>query len=183
MPHLGCWLRILLVSGVGCIAAPQVSAQSPEPPAVLAGVVTDPSGARIPHASIHIHGHNLDRDTETNGTGTFSETLPGGTYTVTVNAPGFRELTRDEILAPDEHDDVTLRMSIEVAPEEVSIDPWITAEDRANALNFSGNQLQILSDDPETLRQELVAMAGGGIGGPQFYVDGFSTGQVPPKSA
>ncbi len=56
---------------------------------------------------------------------------------------------------------------------------------RANALNFSGNQLQILSDDPQTLRQELIAMAGGGTGmaAPQFYVDGFSNGQVPPKSA
>jgi hypothetical protein len=176
---------MVLVSTAWVLGAPAASAQSPEPPAVLAGVVTDPSGARIPHASIHIHGHDFDRDTASNATGSFSATLPSSTYTVTVNAPGFRELTRDEIIAPGEYDSLTLQMSIDVAAEEISIDPWISSAESANALNFSGKQLEILSDDPETLRQELVAMAGGGTGiaAPQFYIDGFSNGQVPPKSA
>ncbi len=176
---------MLLISGPWVPGAPSAIAQSPEPPAVLAGSVTDPSGARIPHASIHIHGLQVDRELSTNATGNFTATLAAGAYTLTVNSPGFRQLTRDEIVAPGEYDSISVGLSIDVAAEVISVDPWISSADRANALNFSGNQLQILSDDPETLRQELIAMAGGGTGiaSPQFYVDGFSNGQLPPKSA
>jgi len=160
-------------------------AQNRFDPATLAGTVIDPSGARIPRASVHIHGNGLDRDLTTNGAGAFVTTLPAGAYAVTIQAPGFRELSKDTDLEAGKHRDLSFRLSIEVAAESVSVNPWTGSDDKTDAINFSGDQLAILSDDPQTLQQQLTAMAGGGSGmlAPQFYVDGFSNGQLPPKSA
>ena len=46
-------------------------------------------------------------------------------------------------------------------------------------------ELAALSDDPDELSQELQAMAGPGAGssGGQIYIDGFTGGNLPPKSS
>ena len=185
MPLWRSCLSLLLVSGPWFLGGQPSEAQSFDAPAILTGAVNDPSGARIPRASVHIHSDTLDRDASTNGTGSFTVTLPGGTYTVTVRAPGFRALSRDATLEAGDHRTLNFGLAIEAAAEVISVDPWADNTDKPSALSLSGNQLEILSDDPGTLRQQLVAMAGGGTGlaAPQFYVDGFSNGQVPPKSA
>lgn len=185
MPLWRCCLSLFLVSGSWFVGAAPSGAQSSDASAILTGTVNDPSGARIPRASVHIHSAKLDRATSTNGTGSFTVTLPGGTYTVTVQAVGFRELSRDMTLHAGDHQDLNFRLAIDAAAEVISVDPWADSTDKQSSLSLSGNQLEILSDDPETLQQQLVAMAGGatGLGAPQFYVDGFSNGQVPPKSA
>ena len=185
MPLWRCCLTLFLLSGSWFVGAPSSDAQSSDAPAILAGAINDPSGARIPRASIHIHSDKLDRDTSTNATGTFSVTLPGGTYTITAHATGFRELSRDTTLQAGSYRTLNLRLAIDAAAEVISVDPWADVTDKQDSLTLSGNQLEILSDDPEALRQQLIAMAGGGTGlaAPQFYVDGFSNGQVPPKSA
>jgi hypothetical protein len=172
---LACWMAGSLSS----------NAQAPLETGTLTGVVVDPSGARIPRATLHFHGDHLDIDGMTTASGVFAVTLPAGLYTLTVQAPGFRELTKDTKIEPGGHHSLSLRLSIDVAAEIISVNPWTGVDDRTNSLNFSGDQLQVLSDDPETLRQQLTAMAGGGTGmlAPQFYIDGFSNGQVPPKSA
>jgi hypothetical protein len=184
MPLWRC-LSLILVSGSWVIAAQLSAAQSSDAPAILTGTVNDPSGARIPRASVHIHSDKLDSDTSTSGTGSFTVTLPGGTYTVTVRAVGFRALSRDATLHAGDHQGLNFRLAIDAAAEVISVDPWVGSTGKQSSLSLSGNQLEILSDDPETLRQQLIAMAGGGtgLGSPQFYVDGFSGGQVPPKSA
>jgi hypothetical protein len=185
MPLWRCCLSLFLVLGPWFVDAPLSRAQNADAPSILSGTVDDPSGARIPRASVHIHSNTLDRDTSTNSTGTFIVTLPGGTYTVTVRATGFRELSRDTTLDSGDHQSLNFRLAIDAAAEVISVEPWAGSSDKQSSLSLSGNQLEILSDDPETLRQQLVAMAGGGTGlaAPQFYVDGFSNGQVPPKSA
>jgi hypothetical protein len=190
MPLLRCVFGTLILFVLGPLA---VSAQTPvdrqAPSAALSGSVSDPSGARIRHASIHIHSDSLDRDLASSATGSFTASLPPGNYTLTVDASGFRTLTRDNlILQPGDHRDLTLRLAIAARPEEVSVNPLAGSTnpaDNRNAITFSGDQLQVLSDDPTTLRQQLLAMAGAGAGlsGPQFYIDGFSNGQLPPKSA
>ncbi|HEY5382556.1 MAG TPA: carboxypeptidase regulatory-like domain-containing protein, partial [Acidobacteriaceae bacterium] len=187
MPSLSRVLGTPIILLFGVFGA--VRAQVPSAPALLSGTVDDPSGARIPHASLHIHSDSFDQNAATNSTGAFSLTLPPGTYTLTVDAPGFRTLTRDSIvLGPSDHQNLTLRLAIAARPEEVSVgrsSPSTNPADNRNAITFSGAQLQMLSDDPTVLRQQLIAMAGGGAGlsAPQFYIDGFSNGQLPPKSA
>jgi hypothetical protein len=183
MPLWRCCLSFFL--GFWLLGAPRAEAQDADASAVLTGSVSDPSGARIPRASVNIHAEHLDRDISTNATGNFTATLPSGTYTVTVRATGFRALSRDAILHTGDHQSLNFRLAIDAAAEIISVDPWAEDTDKQSSLSLSGNQLDILSDDPETLRQQLTAMAGGGAGimAPQIYVDGFSNGQVPPKSA
>src|ERR1700722_13490765 len=98
MPLWRCCLSLFLVWGSLIVGGPRSAAQGPEAPAILTGAVNDPSGARIPRASVHIHGDKLDRSISTNGTGVVTVTLPAGTYTVPVPATGFRGLTRDTTL-------------------------------------------------------------------------------------
>ena len=53
------------------------------------------------------------------------------------------------------------------------------------ALVLGQKELQALSDDPDELSQQLQAMAGPGAGpeGGQIYIDGFTGGNLPPKSS
>lgn len=185
MPLGRCWLSLFLVSGSWFSVAQPSGAQTSDAPAILTGAVNDPSGARIPRALVHIHSDKLDRDTSTNGTGAFTVTLPAGTYTITVRADGFRALSHDATIEGGDHRNLNFHLAIDAAAEVISVDPSAGSTGKQSSLSLSGNQLEILSDDPETLRQQLIAMSGGGSGiaTPQFYVDGFSNGQVPPKSA
>ena len=50
---------------------------------------------------------------------------------------------------------------------------------------LKGSDLDALSDDPDELSSELTALAGPSAGpnGGQIYIDGFTGGQLPPKSA
>ncbi len=50
---------------------------------------------------------------------------------------------------------------------------------------LTGKDLDALSDDPDELSNELTALAGPAAGpsGGQIYIDGFTGGQLPPKSA
>lgn len=184
MPLWRSCLSLFLVSGFVFAVAP-IDAQSFNAPAILTGAVIDPSGARIPRASVHVHSGKLDQETSTSGTGTFTIALPGGDYTVAAHAKGFRDLSQNISLEAGDHRNLNFRLAIDAAAEVISVDPLAGNEDSKSSLSLSGNQLEILSDDPETLRQQLAAMAGGGAGiaAPQFYVDGFSNGQAPPKSA
>jgi hypothetical protein len=183
-------LIILVSAPLGVLAAQAPAPVAvPSPPAILSGTIADPSGARIRHASVHLHSGSLDTDTTTSAVGLFSISLPAGSYSLTVDSPGFRTLTQDDIvLTAGEHRDLSLRMAIAAKPEQISVDPSAgstSPEDNRNAISFSGEQLQVLSDDPTVLREQLLAMAGAGAGpaGAQFYIDGFSNGQLPPKSA
>src|SRR5204862_3090669 len=50
---------------------------------------------------------------------------------------------------------------------------------------LKGKDLDALSDDPDELSDELQALAGPSAGpnGGQIYIDGFTGGQLPPKSS
>ena len=52
-------------------------------------------------------------------------------------------------------------------------------------LVLSGQDLDMLSDDPDDLQNDLMALAGPAAGpnGGQIFVDGFSNGQLPPKDS
>ena len=55
----------------------------------------------------------------------------------------------------------------------------------AGQLVLSGQDLDMLSDDPDDLQNDLTALAGPAAGpnGGQIFVDGFSNGQLPPKDS
>src|SRR5436309_6214090 len=97
----GCMRRFLLTltTSVVLVMASVLYAQGPV--GTLNGTVTDPAGAVVPGATV-IATHN-DTGVESKTTSTSSGTytipyLPGGTYTIRVNAPGFQTSTAENVI-------------------------------------------------------------------------------------
>ena len=91
-------LAIAFVS-VG-IAVPFANGQTLASSAALSGSVSDPSGARIPNATITLTDSEkgITRAFKTNDEGNFSfALLPAGTYTLTVEAAGFKTFKQQGI--------------------------------------------------------------------------------------
>ena len=61
----------------------------------------------------------------------------------------------------------------------------VSPENNAGAIVINGAALDALPDDPDELQTDLTALAGPSAGpnGGQFYIDGFTAGQLPPKSS
>jgi hypothetical protein len=176
----------------GSVAPPAAHAQDAAhgvATGTVSGVVSDPSGARIPHAAVHLSGAGPAQDIATDALGRFSITAPGGNYQLTVSAPGFAASTRDITIVASEGPS-RLSIALAIAPREDAITVPIEGSDstagadNASALVFRGAQLKIFSDDDTTFQKELLALAGGdGSRPPQLFVDGFSGTRLPPKSS
>lgn len=158
----------------------------------LSGIVTDPSGAVIPGAMIVLRNPNIRPIVvATDKTGAYEiKGLQPGRYTVNVTSKGFSALTRDVDIAAGETPKVILVLAIAVSQEEVEVESegsrLSTSPDRnGGRLVLSGNDLDALSDDPDELQAELMALAGPAPGpnGGQIYIDGFTGGQLPPKAS
>ena len=65
--------------------------------------------------------------------------------------------------------------------QQVELDP----AKNAGALVLKEEDLDMLSDDPDDLQADLLALAGPAAGpnGGQIFIDGFSNGQLPPKES
>ena len=72
-------------------------------------------------------------------------------------------------------------ITVDANSVQLSVDP----DSNASATVMTGKDLDALSDDPDELSSELTALAGPSAGpnGGQIYVDGFTGGQLPPKSS
>ena len=75
------------------------------------------------------------------------------------------------------------KQNVEVQEETPTVS--VSPENSAGTIVLKGKDLDALSDDPDELQSELQALAGPSAGpnGGQIYVDGFTAGQLPPKSA
>ena len=181
-------LRGLRMAGLTLAAMTSVCTAQITMPGTLTGIVLDPSGARIPHASIRITRDAFQQNLITNDTGGFVASLPPGIYQVQVGAPGFATATRGDLALPEGGKiSFTVRLVVQAASEEVTVPPdaqaSTSARDNKSALIFGEKQLAGLSDDDATLQKQLLALAGaGGQRQPQVYVDGFSGGRFPPKN-
>ena len=83
---------------------------------------------------------------------------------------------------------IVLKMPVETQQVEVTeqgIGVDTSADNNASAMVIKGKDLDALSDDPDELQSELSALAGPSAGpnGGQIYIDGFTGGQLPPKSS
>jgi hypothetical protein len=72
------------------------------------------------------------------------------------------------------------QVTVSAQTTEVGVAP----QENATSLVIKGDDLQVLSDDPDEMQSELEALAGPSAGpnGGQIYVDGFTAGQLPPKA-
>jgi Carboxypeptidase regulatory-like domain len=162
------------------------------PTGALRGQVTDPSDAAISGATVILTPSTGSPITaQTNGQGMYEfKSLPAGKYSMTVGAQGFTVYQNDNVDVAGQplRLNVTMEIAVEVQKVQVSdtaptVD--VTPENNAGAITISGKELESLPDDPDELESDLQALAGPSAGpnGGQMYIDGFTAGQLPPKSS
>ncbi|HWE51599.1 MAG TPA: TonB-dependent receptor [Bryobacteraceae bacterium] len=158
----------------------------------LRGQVTDPSSAVIPGAAVQVTGNGVTRNARTDGQGRYTVTVPAGAYSVQVNAPGFVPFNRADVaVQAGQGNPLDIGLQIAVTEQQVQVTGssagQVSTDPSANAgaLVLKDADLDALPDDPDDLQADLEALAGPAAGpsGAQFFVDGFSGGQLPPKSS
>jgi hypothetical protein len=171
-----------------------VAPAAPQTTGTLRGHISDPTGALIPGATITVTtsagGKVKSTTADSSGAYSVSGLAPGG-YIVNATYPGFADFGSPTIqLAAGQSKRVDISMAIEVAQQNVTVTddaPQVNIEASGNssAIVLKGKDLDALSDDPDELSSELTALAGPSAGpnGGQIYIDGFTGGQLPPKSA
>jgi hypothetical protein len=179
-------------------AAPAVAlaaqAAAPATTASLHGHIADPTGALIPGASVVIATPAGKTVATTTADALGSYQLSGlapGSYIVRASFEGFAPFELPAIqLAAGQVKRVDISMAMQVEQQSVTVTDEtatvnVEASGNANSIILKGKDLDALSDDPDELSNELTALAGPSAGpnGGQIYIDGFSGGQLPPKSA
>jgi carboxypeptidase family protein len=177
-----CWL-LLLTS--------LLFAQAPL--GTLRGKVTDPSGAVIPQATVTATAAGGEKAaTLTDGQGAYElKGLSPGSYAVGTSAKGFAVSTEPNVvISAGQVQQFDIALEILVQQEKVEVQAegttvGVSPTENASSLVIKGKDLDALSDDPDELQQELDALAGPSAGpnGGQIYIDGFTAGQLPPKSS
>jgi len=194
------FLRLLITLALGlcasvALASPALAQdQAAGAMATIHGHIADQTGALIPGAKITIigaDGNNVATATADAG-GAYSVTgLAPGNYVVKTTFSGFADFQSQSIpLAARQVKRVDVAMAIEVEQQNVVVSdetPTVSVEagGNANSMVLKDKDLDALSDDPDELSNELQALAGPSAGpnGGQIYIDGFTGGQLPPKSA
>jgi hypothetical protein len=184
-----------LAQAQGQSAAPAAPQGQSAATAVLRGHITDPSGALIPGAQISVttaHGEPAGKATADAAGGFQVRGLAAGSYVIQATYQGFAPFVSTPIqLNPGQAKIVDVKMAIEAEQQQVVVSdegaPQVSVEagDNASAIVLKGKDLDALSDDPDELSNELTALAGPAAGpnGGQIYIDGFTAGELPPKSA
>ena len=181
-----CLLFLSFIAGTAPVLAQTATGK-------LSGQVADPSGAVIPQAALTVtSAAGVSRTGTSDASGQYMISgLTPGQYTVTVQAGGFSPFTSPQVrIAAGQTQHLNISLAIEMAQQQVqvtgdtqgvSVDP----DNNVSAVVLTGKDLDALSDDPDELSNELTALAGPAAGpsGGQIYIDGFTGGQLPPKSA
>jgi hypothetical protein len=179
----------VLILSICMLPALRAAAQG----ATLRGQVKDESGAVIPGATVtatSASGVVLSVVSAADGSYVLKQ-LSNGAYRIEAQFPGFAmeaplpfvERGRDATL------DLVLKISAVVQSVTVqSDDPAhvsVESSKNASAVVLSGSKLDSLADDPNDLTSDLQALAGPSAGpsGGAIYIDGFSTGEIPPKES
>jgi hypothetical protein len=164
--------------------------------ASLHGLVTDPSGAAVVGADVQLTatgGTALDTKTGKDGTYHFKNLAPG-TYSLKAQSKGFALYEVDGInVAAAQSQKMDVGLSILVEKQSVKVTDEggtagtldISSDSNATKMVLQGQDLAALPDDPDDLASDLQALAGPSVGpnGGQIYIDGFTGGQIPPKSS
>ena len=158
----------------------------------LHGQVSDPSGAAIPGASVVLApetGSPVVVQSNAQGLYEFKNVAPGK-YTLTVAATGFTLYENDNVAIADRALRLDVAMAIDVEVQKLQVSDTaptvdVNPNNNAGAITISGKELESLPDDPDELQSDLEALAGPSAGpnGGQMYIDGFTAGQLPPKSS
>ena len=182
--------------GLAATALAQSAAQSSSTSTTtgtLRGQVTDPSGAVVANATVAVlvsGGQTHSATTNRSGSYEIGNLAPGK-YTVTANAQGFAVFAQNDVdVAAGQVAQFNISLDINVRQEKVNVQEEgpqldVNPSSNASAVVLSGKDLEALPDDPDELQSDLEALAGPSAGpnGGQLYIDGFTAGQLPPKSS
>jgi hypothetical protein len=183
------WVSVFTIT-ILLVCSGALLAQAPS--GRLRGQVTDPTGAVIPGASITVkNSSGLVVSATSDGAGAYDvRNLVPGKYTVSFTAKGFSPAKQEiEVVAgQDKKADITLEILVKEENIDVQSDAAkvsTSSDNNASSVVITGKDLDALSDDPDELQSELQALAGPSAGpnGGQIYIDGFTGGQLPPKSS
>ena len=198
-------LRSLVLGLFSFSCVLQVSAQANAPGGAAAaqraassvsvrGQVADPSGALIAGAKITLTTTSGEEAasvlSDASGSFLFRGLNPGD-YMIRATFDGFVPFQSGILtLAVNQAKRIDIVMAIEVAQQSVSVSDDVAqvnveAAGNTSAVVLTGEHLDALADDPDELANELSALAGPSAGpnGGEIYIDGFSGGELPPKSA
>ncbi|HLK53444.1 MAG TPA: carboxypeptidase regulatory-like domain-containing protein, partial [Candidatus Angelobacter sp.] len=158
----------------------------------LHGQITDQTGAVIPGASITVkNSSGLVVSATSDGAGSYDvKNLPAGKYTISVTAKGFAPTKQEVEIATGQNLNANIPMEILIKEENIEVQSdaakvSTNPDNNSSSVVITGKDLDALSDDPDELQQELQALAGPSAGpnGGQIYIDGFTGGELPPKSS
>jgi len=193
------------IAATAAASGQAVPAADPPPPsaigtagavstASLHGHVADPTGALIPGAQVTVA--NRDgvpvKTLTADASGAYEvRGLAPGAYYVQVSFAGFAQFQSQLIvLSAGQIKRVDVTMAVQAEQQNVVVtdeSPAVSVDagNNASSVVIKGKDLDALSDDPDELSNELQALAGPSAGpnGGQIYIDGFTGGQLPPKSA
>jgi hypothetical protein len=156
------------------------------------GTVLDDSRAVIPGAAIRLSGPGTARTLSSNEAGEFLiEDLPPGSYILTVEAAGFAKFQTNLDVDATNTLRIEVPLTLKFSDQEITVKSEsagtvsVDSSQNASRLVLLGSDLDPLSDDPDNLLADLIALAGppAGPDGNQIYIDGFAGGQLPPKSS
>jgi len=162
------------------------------PTARLQGAIMDPTGAVVPDAALTLkNSSGLALASKSNGLGEYEfRNLAPGKYTLTVNATGFIPTTQEVEIAAGQLTKANVTLKVQAKEQNIDVQSdaakvSTSSDNNASSVVISGKDLDALSDDPDELQSELQALAGPSAGpnGGQIYIDGFTGGQLPPKSS
>jgi hypothetical protein len=183
------WISVLAVPILLACYAP-LFAQAPT--GHLRGQIVDQTGAVIPGATVTVkNSSGLVVSATSDGAGAYDvKNLAPGKYLVSVTAKGFAPTAKEVEIAAGQLKQFDIPLEILVKEEDIEVQSdaarvSTSPDNNASSVVISGKDLDALSDDPDELQNELQALAGPSAGpnGGQIYIDGFTGGQLPPKSS
>jgi hypothetical protein len=184
------FISAALISAALVLSSSLVFAQAPS--GGLHGQVTDQSGAVVTQADVALTpatGTPVSTKTDAQGMYEFKG-VAAGEYTLDVVAPGFTLYENTKVEIATQALRLNVSLAIEVQTQKVQVTDTAPTVDvnpasNAGAITISSKELEALPDDPDELLTDLQALAGPSAGpnGGQMYIDGFTAGQLPPKSS
>ena len=156
------------------------------------GVVTDPTGAIVPGASVTLEdasGASHSATADAGGNYSIPEIM-SGVYTLNASAPGMAVAQPIHVNVNSGTQTLNVTLQVQAVVQNLNVEgegaPAVSTEaaNNASATVLRGSDLDALSDDPNDLADDLQALAGPAAGpnGGAIYIDGFSGGELPPKN-
>jgi len=150
-------LRCGEILALACIGLRMCSAQTPS--GALAGIVFDPSGARIPNVTLKLTHRELavERRTITTAEGLYSSpALPPGAYDLQAEAPGFQPVSRSAVVTAGAT--TTVDLTLPIAPKTDSVDVYGAAPGLQRLRLADGNRGVELQAERDRQRDDRAAV-------------------------